>query len=93
MVSLGEYTFSILLKFVRSRGQKVPQKVKIGANLRVKKCIEYIHYSLPDCKYHLIYSFSGKLYFGSWSQEIVSGNGYKQGFGYYFKPKKYVYEG
>lgn len=29
LVSLGEYVFSILLKFVRSRGQVVPKKIKI----------------------------------------------------------------
>lgn len=93
LVTLGEYVFSILLKFLASRPFAFLQRANIAGNLRVKKHLDYIHYILPGFDLHLVYSFSGKIYFGEWSQEVAGGGGYKQGFGYYAKPNKYVYEG
>jgi hypothetical protein len=93
LVQLGEYTYSILMKFLKSRNI-AHIHVKVGGNIKVKKYMDCIHYELHNQKhFHLIYYFSGKIYFGQWTQLQVDTDGYKHGFGYYYKPHKYIYEG
>lgn len=93
IIFLGEQMFWGMLKFAKSRNALEIKKLKGMDNLKAKKFKDFIHYSLPHFEYHLIYSFSGKIYFGQWSEQLLDGEGYKHGYGYYLKPKKYVYEG
>ena len=92
LIQLGEYTFSLLLKFIKNRDIFSGKMPSVLDNLKVKKYMDCVHYNLPNkFDFHLIYYFSGKLYFGQWKQHEADADGYKQGFGYYYKPEKYVY--
>lgn len=91
---MGEYTVGILLKFLKNRNVVGIKSFKKGDTLKVKKYIDCVHYYLPNKNdFHLIFYFSGKLYFGQWTQPQVDSDGYRHGFGYYYKPDKYIYEG
>ena len=58
----------------------------------IKKYVDCVHYYTPNPLHcHLIAYYNGKLYFGEWRDR--DGDGYKEGYGLYYHPSKYIYEG
>lgn len=94
LIKIGSEMYRTLFIFATSqqklRGYHLSEKI----NFKIKKYVDCVHfYASNQLNYHLLYYYKGKIYFGEWKTLNKNDDGFKQGWGSYFHPKKYIYLG